>query len=78
VTTVDRSWDLLPTTSQLEAANVTLRVGGAALAGNRITTVPGVFREVDFLDHVCLGEERRSHWIVLQGDLSDKLVLITQ
>jgi len=65
---------------QREAANVTHRVGGAALAGNRITIVAGVFSEPDFLDRARLVEEyqRHSHRTFLQGDSLDGLVHLSQ
>src|ERR1700721_297132 len=60
-----------------EAANVRLRVGGTGLAGNRITTVPGVFREVGFLDRASLGEwwQRRARGSFLQSASSNGLYL---
>jgi hypothetical protein len=71
MTTVDNWWRVaandVPITflgqPQGEAANVMHRVGGAALAGDRITIVPGVFSEADFLGRVRLGQgcQRRSH-----------------
>jgi hypothetical protein len=68
MTTLTVRGDLLPTTSQVPSsanlrANPRMSLRGGALAGDRITTVPGVFREADFLDRVRLGEgcQRRSH-----------------
>jgi hypothetical protein len=78
---------LLPTTSRLpslgqpqgEAANVMQRVGGAAVAGDRITIVPGVLAKRTFsVVFVSAKGARGVAWIVLQGDLSDGLVRMSQ
>src|SRR2546430_12822510 len=67
MTTLTVRGDLLPTTSQLPSsanlrANPRMSLRGVALAGDLITTVPGVFREADFLDRLRLGEGLQPQW----------------
>jgi hypothetical protein len=87
MTTVDNWWRVVANDVpvafgqlQREAANVTHRVGGAALAGNRITIVLGEFSEPDFLDRARLGEgcQRQSHGSFSPGRSLDGLVHMSQ